>query len=86
MCSGYFGMSSGLKYDTGGQFTTKDSDNDGWTGGNSAVVERGAWWYSSVLRLSNPNGIYLGGIDWREFGGKSYQLKTTELKISSSVS
>ena len=47
-----------LEYSNGYKFTTKDQDNDGWSGGQCAQAYRGAWWYYNCHR-SNLNGLYL---------------------------
>ncbi|XP_068753339.1 uncharacterized protein [Montipora capricornis] len=64
-------------------FTTKDRDNDRWSGGNCAVYLTGAWWYKSCSE-SNLNGKYLlgksRGVRWDTFRHRLDQ-KTTEMKL-----
>ncbi|XP_020901126.2 interference hedgehog isoform X1 [Exaiptasia diaphana] len=66
-------------------FTTKDRDNDKWSG-NCATYCTGAWWYKHCLP-SNLNGKYLGnkvsskGIVW--YANQS--LKKVEMKVRSST-
>ena len=66
-------------------FTTKDRDNDKWSG-NCAVTFRGAWWYYGC-GYSWLNGPYLGnriyggqGIRWYHFRN-DLSLKFTEMKM-----
>ena len=81
------------------QFTTKDEDNDKLSDGNCGVFRRGGWWYDSCDD-SNLNGLYLQGnytktrdcfhcgwegIEWNDWHGGWYSMKTTEMKISSFV-
>ncbi|XP_028391563.1 fibrinogen C domain-containing protein 1-B-like [Dendronephthya gigantea] len=75
-----------LAYHNQMQFTTKDSDNDFWTGVNCATSHKGAWWYKAC-RQSNLNGQYLGagrssrtGINWIHWKS-SHSLKKVEMKI-----
>ena len=74
-----------LGYHNNSAFTTKDRDNDSWSGGNCAVRWTGAWWYGECHH-SNLNGKYLGekndfrGVRWHDFRGK-LSLKFTEMKL-----
>ena len=68
-------------------FSTKDMDNDRWSG-NCAVQFHGAWWYDSC-HASNLNGKYLNGshssyadgVNWYHWKGYKYSMKTAVLKI-----
>ena len=73
----------------GMKFSTKDNDNDNWSGGSDAVYYKGAWWYNYNAQ-SNLNGRYYrkgqsvgsdGGIMWLDWKGGSYSLKFTEMKL-----
>ena len=65
-------------------FSTKDRDNDKWSG-DCAVQWTGAWWYG-ICHESNLNGKYLGnkndnhGARWYHFRG-TLSLKFTEMKL-----
>ena len=68
-------------------FTTKDRDNDRWSGINCAVRYTGAWWYEGC-HDSNLNGKYLGnvkengkGVSWWHFKKHHLSLKFTEMKL-----
>ncbi|XP_046860829.1 techylectin-5B-like [Xenia sp. Carnegie-2017] len=54
------------------KFSTKDSDNDIYSG-NCATSNKGAWWYNDCY-FSNLNGEFM---QWSGF----YDLKTSEMKI-----
>ena len=88
--SGYSGTAGdSLSYHNSQAFSTKDQDNDGYSGGSCAQAHTGAWWYNACL-YSNLNGVYynLGantptykGIIWYHWMGDSYSLKVTEMKV-----
>ncbi|XP_028391622.1 ryncolin-1-like [Dendronephthya gigantea] len=74
-----------LAYHNEMQFSTKDSDNDVWSG-NCATSYKGAWWYNSC-HDSNLNGPYLDagphenatGIMWESW--RYHSLKQMEMII-----
>lgn len=77
-----------LSSQNGMQFSTKDRDNDAYSG-SCAQVYNGAWWYIACHQ-SNLNGAYLRGahpteyaqgVIWLAFRGYYYSLKRTEMKI-----
>jgi len=85
-----------LSYSKGGQFTTRDDDNDEWSHGNCAKDRKGAWWYRRVgwwnggewCGPSNLNGLYKKGVKddsetvyWREWRGQDESLKTTKMMV-----
>ena len=85
---GYSGEAGdSLSGHNGRKFSTKDRDNDIYSG-NCAFAFSGAWWYH-VCHSSNLNGLYLGGphesyangIDWQHWRGKHYSLKFSEMKV-----
>ena len=44
-----------LSDNNGMHFSTKDRDNDKWSGGSCAEKEHGGWWYNACVRRSSPN-------------------------------
>ena len=93
--SGYNATSTAgdaLSQVTAVSFSTSDNDNDmSLSRINCAKVNQAGWWFrDSGCGLSNLNGRYLSGghyksakegIFWHYFGGPSYSLKRTEMKI-----
>ncbi|PIK43203.1 hypothetical protein BSL78_19933 [Apostichopus japonicus] len=88
LLGGYSGTAGdSLSGHNGQAFSTKDSDND-TADSNCAVAYSGAWWYTAC-HSSNLNGLYLGGehasyangMNWYEWRGHHYSLKTSEMKI-----
>ncbi|KAJ8314495.1 hypothetical protein KUTeg_006645 [Tegillarca granosa] len=68
-----------FSYHKGNRFATFDNDHNGCSVGYS-----GAWWYNLCL-YSNLNGLYNStefgkGINWKNWHGLYYSLKTTEIK------
>ena len=87
--SGYNGTAGdSLSYHNNHPFSTKDQENDGYSGGHCAQSFTGAWWYNACTN-SNLNGVYyLGpnsprykGVYWHQWKGPSYSLKLTEMKV-----
>lgn len=87
--TGYSGSAGdGLANHNEQKFSTKDRDNDSGVGRNCAVTFSGAWWYSNC-HSSNLNGLYLNGnhssyangVNWSNWKGAYYSLKTTEMKV-----
>ena len=92
--SGYSGTAGdSLTYHNLMNFTTKDDDNDQYSG-NCAVLFNGAWWYKNCY-YSNLNGLYghnnlngrygdyyaYRGVVWAHWKGWSYSLPYVEMKI-----
>ena len=75
-----------LGYHRGMPFSTKDRDNDKYSGGNCALIYTGAWWHNNC-HLSNLNGLYLNGkkdpkgMDWQSWKKVHYSVKKSEMKI-----
>ncbi|XP_068728964.1 ryncolin-1-like [Montipora capricornis] len=66
----------------GQAFSTKDRDNDNYSG-NCASSHKGAWWYRSC-HYSNLNGLYLNGktnasgMTWYYWKSSYYSVKRSE--------
>lgn len=68
-------------------FSTKDQDNDVWPG-NCAEVYQPGWWHNEC-HWTNPNGVYLAGINSKQAVGITYEpwrshncsLKSTRLML-----
>ena len=77
-----------MNYHSGMKFTTKDVDNDYNPNAQCSQTFKGAWWYNKCHR-SNLNGQYLAGphnsnadgVNWYNFKGHYYSLKTSEMKV-----
>ena len=77
-----------LAYHNGMQFSTKDRDNDQWSGVNcaSSSARHGAWWYKACA-ASNLNGLYRSGqegnrgVFWYEFTSDTISLKFAQMKL-----
>ena len=71
----------------GRNFSTKDQDNDVYSGA-CAIRFKGGWWYAAC-HYSNLNGHYLSGtqtsyavgVEWYHWKGHYYSLKTSEMKL-----
>ena len=80
-----FSEGDGLSYHNNQQFTTKDRDNDEWSG-NCGLSCSGAWWYKYCYR-SNLNGKYFRDrqIDYKSinwyYWRRYYSLKRVQMKI-----
>ena len=68
------------------QFSTKDRDNDQYSGGSCATSWHGAWWYGTCHH-SNLNGLYRSGLSgaqgvwWRQFLNNRISLKFAQMKL-----
>ncbi|XP_073813740.1 ficolin-1-like isoform X2 [Musca autumnalis] len=71
-----------LTFHLGYNFTTKDQDNDEYSG-NCAELFTGAWWYRDchVSYLKGNTTRYAEGVVWNEFRGQHYSLKFVEMSI-----
>ena len=73
---------------SGHPFSTRDQDNDAYSGGSCALRYKGGWWYDRCHR-SNLNGpyrhgqhsSYADGVNWYAWKGYHYSLKFTEMKL-----
>ncbi|XP_044193606.1 microfibril-associated glycoprotein 4-like isoform X2 [Thunnus albacares] len=82
------GAGDSLSYHNGQKFTTFDKDQDS-SSSNCAKLRLGAFWYSDCHN-ANPNGVYRWGADdtvtyvgveWYQWKGHDYSLKTISMKI-----
>ena len=92
LVSGYSGtagdsLASNSLHHNGSKFSTRDQDNDVWSG-HCAQSFKGGWWYG-YCHASNLNGLYHGGshlsyadgVNWARWKGAHYSLKFTEMKV-----
>ena len=85
---GYSGNAgNSLSWHHGIKFSTRDRDNDVWSG-NCAQSYKGAWWYRNCHQsnlngqyLFGPQGSYAKGVNWYHWKGYNYSLKFTEMKL-----
>ncbi|XP_053384664.1 fibrinogen C domain-containing protein 1-A-like [Mercenaria mercenaria] len=77
---GYSGNASDslANYHNGKKFSTKDRDNDDYSG-HCAQKHHGGWWYRSC-DMSNLNRNY-DAMEWESFTGTDDPLRFTEMKI-----
>ncbi|CAC5368346.1 Techylectin-5B [Mytilus coruscus] len=74
-------------HQNGKKFTTIDKDQDAHKD-NCAIIYKGGWWYGACHE-SNLNGLYLKGsnttygegVNWYQWKGLKYSLKTTTMMI-----
>ena len=85
--SGPSRVGDSLSYHDGRPFTTRDQDNDVYSG-NCAKTYYGGWWFKNCFN-SHLNGIYYSnnpvpkwqGIQWDTWQGDFKSLKRTEMKM-----
>ena len=77
-----------LTYHNGRPFTTKDIDNDEWSGQNCAIHRKGAWWfrkchYAHLNGHYYPDGQYQSnnGIVWYHWQKVKIPLKASIMKM-----
>jgi len=86
--SGYQGNAGDpLRIDNGMGFSTKDNDNDRWSGSCSDTRGNGGWWFNGC-GLANLNGENLGinkksynGILWYFYAKDNRSFKSSVMKI-----
>lgn len=92
-CFVFFSGTAGdsLSRHRGLPFSTKDRDNDKWTGGetgNCALNTKGAWWYYGCHK-SNLNGLYIPGrnsgqgMAWHSWKNSWIAVKRSEMRMRS---
>eukprot|EP00795_Rhopilema_esculentum_P015756 gene15756-7050_t len=87
--SGYSGdMGDAMALQNHMYFTTKDRDNDRWSG-NCAIGCGGAWWYQHCYH-SNLNGIYnvaanIKHISWLKLKNSFGHITFTEMKLRRNI-
>ncbi|XP_043210092.1 angiopoietin-related protein 7-like [Amphibalanus amphitrite] len=78
-----------MKYHFGQKFSTRDKDQDKYSGKNCAQLRESGWWFGSCHYV-NLNGVHLSGenndsnwrgVVWEAWRGYRYSLKNTEMKI-----
>jgi len=86
--SGYHGNAGDpLRIDNGMAFSTKDMDQDRWTGSCSATRGNGGWWFNGC-GLANLNGMNLGrnqhsydGILWYFYAKDNRSFKSSKMMV-----
>ena len=78
------------RHHLGEKFSTRDQDNDPWSGGSGAMDYKGAWWYGDSHH-ANLNGLYYrtgsyrstnrDGVEWYHWKGSRYSIRVTEMKF-----
>jgi hypothetical protein len=83
--SGYSGNASdSFAYHSGMMFTTKDRDNDRYSGGNCATYEGGGFWYNNCANAHVANEMGNGnGFIWLNLptGSSNYLLSLSQMWI-----
>ena len=86
-------LSSGTAGDSLGDhrnaaFSTKDRDNDNYSGHCAAHYNVGGWWYTSCVSANLNGNYYHGphsksytGVNWNKWKGYKYSAKRAEMKI-----
>ncbi|XP_063442599.1 microfibril-associated glycoprotein 4-like [Mytilus trossulus] len=71
----------------GQKFSTKDQDNDVYSG-SCATMFKGAWWFKSChasdlngLYLSGKHSSYANGVNWLSWKSHYYSLRSTAMMI-----
>ena len=77
-----------MTWHDGHSFSTKDQDNDAWSGYNCAKRSEGAWWFNICFQAHLNSKYYpqenvssLQGIQWFSWKGSYYSLKKCSMKI-----